>query len=129
DDTNRSLRLTEAPTMPQDPTSDLRRQVLPDRQEDALAGRSSFFRMWHGRSHGIVRNLCLVASLLICVIQHVAGGTEEPGAEFFEKRVRPLLAEHCYGCQSTKAEKVKAGLLVDSHEGLLKGGESGPAVV
>ena len=43
--------------------------------------------------------------------------------------MRPLLAEHCYGCHSAKAKKVKAGLLVDSREGLLKGGESGPAVV
>ena len=43
--------------------------------------------------------------------------------------MRPLLAEHCYRCHSAKAEKVKAGLLVDSREGLLKGGDSGPAVV
>jgi hypothetical protein len=43
--------------------------------------------------------------------------------------VRPLLAEHCYRCHSAKAEKLKAGLRVDSREGVLKGGESGPALV
>jgi hypothetical protein len=71
----------------------------------------------------------LVVSLLVCATQDAAGGTDEAGVEFFESRVRPLLAEHCYGCHSAKAKKVKAGLLVDSREGLLKGGESGPAVV
>ena len=40
-----------------------------------------------------------------------------------------MLAEHCYRCHSAKAEKVKAGLLVDSREGLLKGGDSGPVLV
>ena len=76
-----------------------------------------------------MRRSCLLASLLICATRGAAGGTDEAGAEFFEMRVRPLLAEHCYGCHSAKAEKVKAGLLVDSREGLLKGGESGPALV
>jgi len=49
--------------------------------------------------------------------------------EFFENKVRPLLAKECYKCHSTQSEKVKAGLLVDSREGLLKGGNTGPAVV
>ena len=115
--------------MPQDPAPDLRRQALPDRPGDVSAGRGSFFRMRHCRGRGVMRRVCLVASLLICATQDAAGGTDEAGAEFFERRVRPLLAEHCYGCHSAKAEKVKAGLLVDSREGLLKGGESGPAVV
>ena len=49
--------------------------------------------------------------------------------EFFEAKIRPVLAEHCYQCHSVKSEKIKAGLLMDSRAGLLKGGESGPAVV
>jgi len=48
---------------------------------------------------------------------------------FFEKKIRPVLAEHCYSCHSTKAEKLKGGLLVDNKDGLLKGGSSGPAIV
>ena len=43
--------------------------------------------------------------------------------------MRPLLVEHCYRCHSGKAEKVKAGLLVDRREVLLMGGDSGPVVV
>ncbi|MDB5295284.1 MAG: xly, partial [Phycisphaerales bacterium] len=50
------------------------------------------------------------------------------GVEFFERKIRPVLAENCYACHSAKAEKVKGGLLLDSRAGLLKGGESGPAV-
>ncbi|MFM8270745.1 MAG: DUF1549 domain-containing protein, partial [Gemmata sp.] len=48
---------------------------------------------------------------------------------FFEKQVRPVLAEHCHGCHSAKANKTRGGLALDSREAMLKGGESGPAVV
>ena len=49
--------------------------------------------------------------------------------EFFEAKVRPVLSDHCYSCHSTKAEKVKAGLLLDSRDGVLKGGDTGPSIV
>jgi cytochrome c553 len=49
--------------------------------------------------------------------------------DFFEKKIRPVLADHCYKCHSAGAEKIRGGLLVDTREGLLKGGESGPAIV
>jgi cytochrome c553/mono/diheme cytochrome c family protein len=48
---------------------------------------------------------------------------------FFEIKVRPLLVERCFSCHSAKAEKLKAGLHLDSREALLKGGESGAAIV
>ena len=50
-------------------------------------------------------------------------------ATFFEQKVRPLLVEHCYACHSTSAKKVKGGLLLDSREAILKGGDTGPAAV
>ena len=56
----------------------------------------------------------------------IAPGTE---VEFFEKKVRPVLVDHCYKCHSADGGKVKAGLRVDTKEGLLKGGDTGPAVV
>ena len=49
--------------------------------------------------------------------------------EFFENKVRPVLAESCYKCHSVNSEKLKGGLLLDSREGVLKGGNSGPAIV
>lgn len=56
----------------------------------------------------------------------------DPKVEFFEKKIRPVLVQHCYECHSAEAAakgKLKAGLAVDTRLGLLKGGESGPAVV
>jgi hypothetical protein len=49
--------------------------------------------------------------------------------EFFEKKIRPVLTESCYGCHSEKAGKPQGGLLLDSRAGLLKGGASGQAAV
>ncbi len=49
--------------------------------------------------------------------------------EFFERKVRPVLAGRCYECHSARAGKSRGGLLLDSREGLLRGGDSGPAVV
>ena len=40
-----------------------------------------------------------------------------------------MLADNCYKCHSTLAEKVKGGLLLDSREALLKGGDNGPVIV
>lgn len=49
--------------------------------------------------------------------------------QFFESKIRPVLVENCYKCHSQGAEKVKGGLLLDSREASLKGGNTGPAVV
>ncbi|HTG43097.1 MAG TPA: PSD1 and planctomycete cytochrome C domain-containing protein, partial [Verrucomicrobiae bacterium] len=58
-----------------------------------------------------------------------ADGPPDPAAiEFFESKIRPALAEHCYSCHSAKAEKLKGGLFLDTREGLLKGGDTGPAL-
>jgi mono/diheme cytochrome c family protein len=52
--------------------------------------------------------------------------TNAAGVEFFEKRIRPLLVQHCYSCHSSQAKKVKGELRLDSRTALLKGGTSGP---
>ncbi len=49
--------------------------------------------------------------------------------QFFEAKVRPLLVKHCYACHSTEADKAEGNLLLDSRPDLLRGGDSGPAVV
>jgi hypothetical protein len=54
------------------------------------------------------------------------------GIDFFEKSIRPVLVQHCYECHSQAAAekgKLQAGLLLDTKQGLLTGGESGPAIV
>ena len=61
----------------------------------------------------------------------LAFGAEIPSeqAEFFENKIRPVLAERCYGCHSTESGKDKGGLLLDSRDAVLKGGDTGPALV
>src|SRR6266567_3694496 len=51
------------------------------------------------------------------------------GLEFFEKKIRPLLVERCYECHSAQSKKLKGGLRLDSRDGVLKGGDSGPVVI
>src|SRR3954454_13900991 len=51
----------------------------------------------------------------------------DPGADFFEKSVRPVLVERCLPCHA--ADKAKGGLRLDTRENVLKGGNAGPAVV
>ena len=61
-----------------------------------------------------------------------AAATAEPTkeqTEFFENKIRPLLVNNCYKCHSSHAEKVKGDLLLDSREGVFRGGESGPVIV
>jgi len=50
-------------------------------------------------------------------------------AEFFETTIRPLLADNCYQCHSAQTAAPFGGLRLDSREGLLAGGDTGPALV
>lgn len=61
----------------------------------------------------------------------VASGQNDnrKGIEFFESRIRPVLVGQCYRCHSKESNKTRGGLRVDTRSALLKGGDSGPAVV
>ncbi len=65
-----------------------------------------------------------------CVLATVYAFAQAPSAaqvpDFFENKVRPVLAENCYDCH-TSAEM--GGLRVDSRERLLQGGKSGAAIM
>ncbi|MFN9851251.1 MAG: DUF1549 domain-containing protein, partial [Planctomycetota bacterium] len=47
--------------------------------------------------------------------------------ESFESRIRPLLVERCFECHSEGSD-ASGGLVLDSLEGMLRGGDSGPAI-
>ncbi len=66
--------------------------------------------------------------LTAAVFASQAAALADEGMDFFEKKVRPLLAERCMECHSPD-KKVKGGLRLDSREGWAKGGDTGPAVV
>lgn len=48
---------------------------------------------------------------------------------FFETKIRPVLVSQCYSCHSSRNNDIKGGLALDSREGLLKGGDSGPSII
>ncbi len=50
------------------------------------------------------------------------------GITFFEKKIRPVLVQKCYKCHNSK-KRARGGLILDSKEGLLEGGDTGPAIV
>jgi hypothetical protein len=53
----------------------------------------------------------------------------QPEIAFFEAKIRPVLVSQCYSCHSSRNNDVKGNLALDSREGLLKGGDSGPTIV
>lgn len=71
----------------------------------------------------------LVSSLLMTLLNLGHLAAQESDAEFFERRVRPILAEHCYSCHSSQAEKLQAGLKLNHRDWILQGGDSGPAII
>ena len=82
-----------------------------------MASRGSF--------HAVIVSTALAAAAWASV---PAWGAESPEAlEHFERHVRPLLVERCQGCHGR--EKQFAGLRLDSRDGVLAGGDSGPAAV
>ena len=70
-----------------------------------------------------MRPLALLALAMLGL--PASAGAQSP-TDFFETRVRPVLADNCYACH---ARVQSGGLRVDSREALLAGGASGPAIV
>ncbi len=54
---------------------------------------------------------------------------ESADSAFFEKKIRPVLVEHCYECHSASSKSINGGLRLDTREAIRIGGESGPGVV
>jgi hypothetical protein len=76
--------------------------------------------------HSVVHR---TAASIIILAASSAPVRSEIDADFFEQRVRPVLVEHCYDCHSADAKKLKGGLRLDSASSILKGGDTGAAVV
>src|SRR5882724_2196704 len=80
--------------------------------------------------HRLTRPGWLALAALPLALQ-VAGEAQQASpsaaqsADYFEAKVRPVLAANCYDCHT---DQRMGGLRVDSREGLLKGGKSGPAI-
>jgi len=75
--------------------------------------------------------LSLCGSVLLEAADTAAPHTRFTPAQldFYQQQVLPILTDNCYKCHSHEADKIKANFVLDSREGLLEGGESGPAIV
>ena len=70
----------------------------------------------------------MISTLIMLMFSGVARAADDDGIQYFEKNVRPILVERCNECHGDSG-KVKGGLRLTTREGILKGGESGPAAV
>ncbi len=55
--------------------------------------------------------------------------SQDTGIKFFENNIRNVLTTQCYSCHSSTSKDVKGGLSLDTRQGILNGGDSGPSVV
>ena len=75
-----------------------------------------------------MRLLACLSTCLFAASASTAGPKPTSEAiEFFESKVRPVLAEHCYSCHGEK--KQSSGLRLDTKAGLMKGTDEAPVVV
>lgn len=72
--------------------------------------------------------LLSAVTLLLALFFAASLRANDMGNEFFEKKIRPLLVEHCYECHSASSKKPAGGLRLDDRAGWLKGGESGKVI-
>ncbi len=75
----------------------------------------------------MLRSLLTLSALGLLSAVAAAADPTAAAVEFFEKKVRPVLADHCYSCHGEK--KQMAGLRLDTADGLRKGSDEGPVVV
>jgi hypothetical protein len=67
------------------------------------------------------------SAMALTSLTRALGAAPSAGDEFFEKEVRPILAEHCLKCHG--GDKTRGSLKLTSRAALLQGGDTGPAAV
>ena len=75
------------------------------------------------------RTATLIVAVGFLLSDNSTAVAQTTGVKFFEAKIRPVLIEHCYECHSAKSGKSRGGLKVDSKDALLRGGDTGPAIV
>ena len=79
-----------------------------------------------------INRLCLAVALAMSGVassSHAQAPADPGQFDFFERKIRPVLVANCYECHSANSKKIKGGLRLDTREGMLQGGDSGPAIV
>ena len=71
--------------------------------------------------------LPLTIALSFVLFPTLAKADDAASLDWFEKKIRPVLVKRCYECHSASSKTLGGKLRLDFRDGLLKGGESGPA--
>ena len=72
-------------------------------------------------SHRVL--LIVLAAVFAAPTSRAVGDDDAKGVEFFEKKIRPLLVEHCHDCHGP--DEQKSGLRLDTWQGMQDGGDTG----
>jgi hypothetical protein len=73
--------------------------------------------------------LLVAACSALTGIARADDGDARDGMRLYREKIEPVLKAQCFRCHSDEAERLKGGLHLDSLTGMLKGGDSGPAIV
>jgi hypothetical protein len=89
--------------------------------------------IWPLGNFNLRRSICYVVILSLWALSGPLVLAENPTIteaqrEFFEKKIRPVLAEQCYDCHNSTHKK-KGGLALDWSQPLRKGGDSGEVII
>jgi hypothetical protein len=85
-----------------------------------------------------LRNILVPAGLVLLIAAPAGAQLVPPkpssvggavSSEFFETKIRPVLAAKCYACHNSKLKEPKGYLVLDTKAGVMKGGTLGPAIV
>ncbi len=73
--------------------------------------------------------VCGIAAALAFGLGSIRSAIGSEQEDFFERKIRPVLVEHCYECHAGDAELIQGGLRLDDPDSMLRGGDSGAAVM
>ena len=83
----------------------------------------------HSRTHPLLPSLATLVMFMVIAGSTAFGEISKADRQFFESKIRPVLADNCYRCHSVQEKVYKGGLILDTKQGLLRGGDKGPAIV
>ncbi|MFK8114797.1 MAG: PSD1 and planctomycete cytochrome C domain-containing protein [Rubripirellula sp.] len=78
--------------------------------------------------HPAYRLLSMLIGVVVCLGNVGLAAPPNSETEFFERKIRPVLVQHCYECHGGDADLIQGGLRLDDPSAMIRGGDSGAAV-